>query len=227
MNNPVFIWQNGQRIKATPQAVLEYQIKRARRDPLYFGKFIFGHEPATHHREFFDAVKNHDRILLVWPREFGKTMSVITLMAWYIGHFPHRTNVITSVSSEQAKKRLANLKEIIEKNPYYQLVFPWVKPDPQKPWTETEINVTDDRVSYTEFWNKRKEAGNTASVYAAGVGGKGLVGNRITGLAVVDDPHDEDAAFSPTKRERGITWYFRTFINCLRPGAKAIVITTR
>ena len=156
-------------------------------------------------------------------------MSVVTLMAWWIGHYPHHTNVITSVSSEQAEKRLDNLKDIIHSNPRYQLVFPWVKQDPRKPWTKSELNVYDDRISYANFRRKRNQAGtaNTASIFAIGISGKGLVGNRISGLAVVDDPHDENAAYSPTIRERGIDWYYRTYINCLLPKAKSVVITTR
>ena len=209
----------------------QYLAEQCRRDVLKFGQFMFGHIPGPHHEKWFEAIFDwrNNRILIVSSREFGKTMTMLTAILWYIGHNPNTTNVITSVSSDQAKQRLGNIREIIGHNPRYKLVFPWVEIDPRKPWTNSEINVWDRRVGFSQSRKKRNEEGtsNTPSLFAMGMGGKGLVGNRISGFAVVDDPHDEDAAFSPTTRQRAIDWYYRTFINCLLVNAKAIIITTR
>lgn len=211
------------------EQALQYAIARARNDIKFFGKFMFGHDPAKHHAEFFDSLFKYDRILMVWPREFGKTASMITAMIWWMGHFPNHTNIITSVNSEQAKLRLGTIKRIITEDTRYRMVFPWVLPDEQKPWTETKINIYDDRIGYQKSMDIRKRAGTdiSSSIFSIGMSGSGLVGNRISGLGIVDDPHDESTAYSPTKRERGITWYNRSYINCLQKGAKCIIITTR
>lgn len=215
----------------TIQRAHQYWAERARTDLALYGEFVFGHINGAHHTEWLTAITDPmgRRILIVSPREYGKTMKIVELVTHHMGNNPIDTNIITSVSMDQAEKRLMTVRDIIETNPRYGLVFPHIKPDPKKPWTNTSFNILDTRISYHEFMRRRNAMGTaiTMSCFASGMGGKGVVGNRISGWGIVDDPHDEEASYSPTTRKRAVDWYFRTFINCLLPGAKAVIITTR
>jgi len=222
---------DGRSIPFTIQTAHQYAALKARKDILFYGRWLFGHKPAPHHVQWFKEILDprNNRILIVSSREFGKTMTVVALATWYMGHYPDRTNVLASVAAAQAQKRLDNIKDIISANDTYKHIFPWVKRNPHLSWNSSEFNIVDDRLSYANFRNKRiqQDGGNPPTFYATGMEGKGLIGSRITGLAIVDDPHDQDASFSQTTRERAIEWYFNTFINCLLPTAKSIIITTR
>jgi len=223
--------KNGKEISVTLDVATQYAIQKARQDPLLFMRLLFGHKPASHHKEWVDAMISPDinRLLIVSSRSFGKTMTTLGFAAWWLGNNPLSTNVIASVSKEQATKRITNLKEIVQYNKTYQTIFPWIKPDPQRPWVSTEFSIIDNRMSYAEYKKKRNAIGNnnSASFMVTSIGGSGLIGARLSGISIVDDPHDETAAYSPTARERAIEWFYRTFINCIMPSGKAIIITTR
>lgn len=230
--SPIVKDKNGRPVIFHIKRAHQYWAERARKDISLFGEFVFGNRPAKHHKEWLGSITDPNQrfILIVSSRGFGKTETVKTAVSWYMGHYPLDTNVITSVSRDQASKRLMDIKDVILFNERYQLVFPWIKQDINKPNTMVDFNIWDARMRYNNYVQKRSQLGTakTMSLFAVGMGGKNLIGNRITGLSVVDDPHDEDAAYSPITRQRAVDWYIRTFLNCLTGSrSKAIVITTR
>lgn len=215
--------------------------KACRKNIATFGKFVFGYDIAPHHREWLKAAlnPNHDKLIIVSPRESAKTTWMCQiLLCWYIGHFPHRTNAILSVTEDQAIQRLIVIRDTIQNNPRYQLVFPWAKPDFNRTWTTTGINVWDmrPRNEGTEGWDygqykawlsRSGESLRDHTLRAAGALSGQVIGNRYSGIVLIDDIHDEKNVNTREQIDKLDTWMHRQLLPCLRPGARTILIGTR
>lgn len=216
-------------IPFTIQRAHEVIAQRARDDIGIFFQFMTTHKPGSHQQEWNKAVLNNEKVMITCPRQFGKTDWAIMTLAWFMGHSPWNTNVIISVSGDVAKQRLNVLSLHIANNPRYKLVFPWMAIDPRKPWRQSAINFLDERMRYSEFSQRQIELGvdKTHSLLAASPDMNTLIGNRISGIALIDDLHDDKHINSPGLREKAIQFYESTYINCLTLEAKSIIIGTR
>ena len=166
-------------------------------------------------------------ILNIASRGYAKTTCTIATLSWFIGRYPHFSYNITCSNEDAAKKRLTSLKDIILYNPRYKTVFPWIEPDTRKAWNETEINIVDTRIPYNAFVQARNKTPNTPSVFVTGAGGGSVTGHRVNGIGIIDDIHDFEDAYSPTKRQRKIDWYHFNYLPIFIGGAKRILLTTR
>jgi len=200
--------------------------------PAAFGMYIYGHRPAPHHwrwlRQALDPAIS--RLLIIAPRDSAKTTWIVNVLAaWTIGTFPLRTHFIGSVSDTQASERLKAIKLLIEANAQWREVFPHIVPDEQRGWSEKGLHVWDTRYPYAAWMQRVAKYGNvnTPTLTAGSVGSSTVIGKRITGLAVLDDLHDDKNCLTQLQRDRVWSWVMQTVIPTLTATAKAIAIGTR
>lgn len=190
-----------------------YWIKRARDNPADFMTYMTEGDkrPAKHHLRWmgamFDPVKKNT-IIQAWPGSAKTSISVYSL-AYVIGKMPWLTHGIFSVSEEQAKQRLSEVREIIM-NPRYKNVFPWIEIDYKRPNNAAMINVWSkiwrdgSKVDYAQYRSLIGRFGEARdhTVFAAGVTSKSITGKRISGWKIIDDPHNETNSATPEQREK-------------------------
>ncbi len=152
--------------------------------------------PAEHHLKIIDVLMNGSlgNTVIVAPRDSAKTTIIQWYLEWKLGKasldLPDWANVArfgyVSSAETQATRVSNGIKETIEGNDWYHLIFPKVKRHKNK-WAENEWKV----------------AGNTtkdANFVATGTTGSAL-GVRCLEM-IFDDVFGEDEAKSPTERRR-------------------------
>jgi predicted phage terminase large subunit-like protein len=211
--------------------------ERARKNLGFFSWYLSERTPARHHIEWMKAILDPDvnRVLIVAPRESAKTFLSVYTMAWWIGHKPQSTNIICSVSSQQASDRLDMLKQLIEL-PRYKNVFPYVYPDKQRPYNTQEMNVWASRwpgsnkdITYNSYRTAVATHGDpkNPTVFAAGITSSKIIGRRFNGIALVDDPHDSKNSATEDQRLKVEKFFNENILGGVQAGGKVVVITTR
>ncbi len=223
----------------------KWWIEQARENPNRFIEYVTGLAPAKHHRiwtaNIFDFNPEHKkfRLNIIAPRESAKTTITVYDLAWYIARWPLKTNAIVSVSAAQAEKRLSMIRDLIEHDPRFQNVFPWIHVDMRMRSTVQEFSVYADAIydpktkranpiSYN-VWRSlvtRKGSTKDPTMFVSGAGGKGWIGRRISGILLLDDIIDE-STMKDTLQDEMEAYIMRTLVPCLQEGAKGINIGTR
>lgn len=190
-----------------------------------FGKHVFFVDCPAHVEawlvEFFE---NPDNLAIQAPPESAKTtwMGVI-LPAWWVGKYPHLTNMIVSVTDDQAGKSVNLISDTIERSEKWKEVFPGVVPDKDKGWSREGYYVKD---TADPQWEKKVATRKDPSLVAGGVGSGLVIGKRVTGLLVCDDLHDEKSMSSQATREMTVNFFQTTIFSRLTAGARMLVIGT-
>lgn len=195
------------------QTAENYWVRRSRINIIDFMIYMTDGQkrPAPHHinwaREILDmAVRN--LIIEAWPGS-AKTTTVVYVIAWMIGLMPWLTHMIVSVSDEQAKQRLSEVREIIESERYHN-VFPHIHIDIKRPNSAESLNIWSsvwkdgkeiDYPTYRSYVTRYGEP-RDHTVFAAGVTSKSITGKRISGLIAVDDPHNETNSATSAQRTK-------------------------
>lgn len=217
-------------------------------------EYITGMEPPSHHLEWLVnifTVRSSRVNIIAFPGS-GKTHVTIYSLGFLIGNKPWLTNLICSVSSNQAEERLGAVRELVEINDRYRNVFPWIRIDKKsadsigRPNNTTTLNIWSNRiprdnsgrikpdsmeVDYAGWRSYVSRHGDPKdnTLFAAGVTSKSVIGKRVTGFLIVDDPHDEENSATEDQRAKVAMMFKRTLLTRLvpKPDAKAIVISTR
>lgn len=197
--------------------------------------------PANHHLEWLYAIfRPGARFvnIIAFPGS-GKTTIISYAISWLIGERPDLTNIICSVSVDQAKDRLRTVLETIELNPRYHNVFPWINLDNKRPknatsftaWSTRWDHRAADTLDYAAWRSLIARYGHPKdhTLYATGITAKGLVGKRVSGIAMIDDPHDEQNSSTEEQRQKVVTFVRKTLIGRLVPGktSRCVIISTR
>ncbi len=197
-------------------------ILASRDDVLVFGAFVFGWYPASHHEEWMDFVLYNKAGLLATddcgisaPPAFAKTNYIgIVLSAWYLGKYPERHIIYTSKTGLQAEKVSNAVRDTIEKNPRFRLIFPHCLPDRDRGWGEKE------------WYLQRPNTGDKdASFFAVGIGGPIL--NARGDLIIIDDPQDKTTSGTPFQREKAIGYIKEQVLTRKTSIGRAVTIMTR
>lgn len=172
-------------------------------------------EQGDLHKEWQQLFETHEKLVIVAPRDHGKTTQVVARCLWEIGRNPNIRIKIVCQSDSNAKDRLQQVKQYIEDSDEYETVFPHVhKSKSAKDWTKHSITVDRDarsKDSTLEAWG----------VEASSTGGR-------ADLIIFDDIVDESNALKhPSKRESIKTKFYNVWLNQLGPEDEMIYIGTR
>lgn len=224
----------------------EYWIARARDNSVDFMIYLSDGQlvPPHNHKVWLEEIFNLEQKYLnifAFPGS-GKTSCLVHAIAFQIGRFPWLTHLVCSVSEEQAKERLSNIREIVEGNERYANVFPWIQPPPKgsRPNDSTKFNIwanrwgiEDDKfLSYAGFRAKIAKLPHGSlrdhTVFAAGVTSRTIMGKRISGFILIDDPHDENNSATTDQRYKVYSFVQKTVQTRLTgPLAKIAIISNR
>ena len=208
--------------KARLLAKIEKQtIKKAREDVNVFCEYVMqdedggGLKQADLHIEWQNLFMKEKKLVIVAPRDHGKTTQVVAHVLWRIGRDPNIRIKIVCQSDSNAKDRLSQVKQYIEDSEEYSKVFPHIKASTKaKDWTKHSITVARDaksKDSTLEAWG----------VESSSTGGR-------ADLIIFDDIVDESNALKhPSKRETIKIKFYNVWINQLGPDDELIYIGTR
>lgn len=190
----------------------------ARSDFPTFVELVWRFTPMKHQRAWMKELKLVVsgvtlELLIVAPRGAGKSAFFVLFLAWMIGNNPDNHYGLLSYADKIAWRRSKAIRNIIQYDPVYHLIFPEVKPDFRN-WSRESFTVK--RADTTDLHPTLIAAGSNASV----------ISSRLHGV-VYDDPHDEKNSKTPTKRRQVVDTWDQAIKPCLESGAWAACIATR
>ena len=192
---------------------LEKQVQnRAQNDFLSFVKcmwpeFIEG----SHHRhvaEKFNKLSTGEikrLIINMPPRHTKSEFASYLLPAWMVGRQPKLKIIQVTHTGELAIRFGRKAKHLID-SPEYRKIF------------KTKLQEDSKAAG-------RWETAQGGEYFAAGVGG--AITGRGADLLIIDDPHKEQDAMSPTALENCYEWYTSGPRQRLQPGASIVIVMTR
>jgi len=186
---------------------------RSRKTFLDFVKFVWpGFVAGRHHHivaEKLEAVANGTlkRLIINMPPRHTKSEFASYLFpAWFIGRMPTK-KIMQATHTADLSIRFGRKVRNLMDGEDYKKVFP-------------DVHLrADSKAAY------RWETGDGGEYYAAGVGGS--IAGRGADLFIVDDPHSEQDALSPTALENAWEWYMSGPRQRLQPGGAIVVVMTR
>ena len=140
------------------------------------------------------------------PRHTKSEFSSYLLPAWLIGRRPALKIIQTTHTAELAVRfgrKVRNLMDTEE----YKSIFP-------------KVQLRADSKAAGRW-----ETGNGGEYFAAGVGG--AITGRGADLLIIDDPHSEQDALSPSALENAYEWYTSGPRQRLQPGGAIVIVMTR
>jgi phage terminase large subunit-like protein len=216
----------------SPKETLALLVEGARLD---FGSYMgFVHQatgpgslegwalPAAHHEVIIGALTDDElgHTLIVTPRGSGKTTLVQGWLEWMLGRASlgggnwaedWRALYVTNTATQAYKISLA-IKDTIEFNDKYHVIFPKVKKYGEK-WSETEWRVQGN------------QSQKDPTFQAMGITGPAL-GSRAT-IIVLDDIADQENMGTLLQRTRVIETLTNTIMPILVPGGRIVMAATR
>jgi predicted phage terminase large subunit-like protein len=193
-------------------ALLEKQ-EKAQKDFLTFVKSVWpDFVEGKHHRiyaEKLNRIANGElkRLIVNMPPRHTKSEFASNLFpAFFMGRHPKAKLIQTTHTGELAIRFGRKAKNMIESTEY-ERVFP------------------DVRLAADSKAAGRWESNHGGEYFAAGVGG--AITGRGADLLIIDDPHSEQDALSPTVLESHYEWYTSGPRQRLQPGGAIVIVMTR
>lgn len=197
----------------------EMGVRAARRDPTAFIEYCLTDDRTgiplrlcPMHLEWQQLMGHRKFLVLLGPREHGKSTNLVGRVLWELGNNPNVRVKIVSNNSSNAQKRLRAIKKHIESNPRLHRVFPHLKPDYSK-WAETAILVVRPQIMID------------SSVEAYGVFAA-ATGSRCD-ILIFDDVADmKNSILNPADREKVRETVLSDWMNMLVDGGWCVDIAT-
>ena len=193
-------------------ALLDKQ-EKSQKDFLSFVKTVWpDFIEGKHHRiyaEKLNRIANGElkRLIVNMPPRHTKSEFASNLFpAFYMGRHPKAKLIQTTHTGELAIRFGRKAKNVIESSEY-EKVFPTVK------------LAADSKAA------GRWESNHGGEYFAAGVGG--AITGRGADLLIIDDPHSEQDALSPTVLDSHYEWYTSGPRQRLQPGGSIVIVMTR
>ena len=185
---------------------------RAKDDFLSFVKCVWPEFiEGAHHRhiakKFNDLATGKITRLIVNmpPRHTKSEFASFLLPAWMVGRYPKLKIIQATHTGELAIRFGRKAKHLIDSEEYSKIFKTRLQEDSQAAG--------------------RWETAQGGEYFAAGVGG--AITGRGADLLIIDDPHSEQDALSPTAMENAYEWYTSGPRQRLQPGGKIILVMTR
>jgi phage terminase large subunit-like protein len=196
------------------------RIKRARNEFGAFMEYCFfdpdSGEPFRQqwfHDEWSAAMSVNNRLIIVAPRDHGKTTQIVGRVIWELGRNPNLRIKIVCASDGRAKERLFEVVQHLIYNKAIKRVFPGLEPADQGEWSKHKVVV------------KRTALHRDASVEAIGITST-ATGGRAD-LLIADDVVDRRNALSfPALREQIKQAWKSDWTNLLEPNSRIWYICT-
>jgi len=139
------------------------------------------------------------------PRHTKSEFASYLLPAWMVGRNPKLKIIQATHTGELAIRFGRKAKTLIDSEEYAKIF-------------ETSLREDSQAAG-------RWETAQGGEYFAAGVGG--AITGRGADLLIIDDPHSEQDALSPTAMENAYEWYTSGPRQRLQPGGKIILVMTR
>ena len=171
-------------------------------------EFICG----RHHKIFAEKLEDVangkcNRLIINMPPRHTKSEFCSTYFpAWIMGKQPRRKIMQTTHTGELAVRFGRKVRNMMDAEEYKQ-IFP-------------KVELRADSKSAGRW-----ETDKGGEYFAAGVGG--AITGRGADLLIIDDPHSEQDALSPTAMENCYEWYTSGPRQRLQPGGRIVVVMTR
>ncbi len=185
---------------------------KAKQDFLSFVKCVWpDFVEGSHHRHIADkfnklATGEINRLIINMPPRHTKSeFASYLLPAWMVGRDPKLKIIQATHTAELAIRFGRKAKNLIDSEDY------------------TKIFKT--RLQEDSKAAGRWETAQGGEYFAAGVGG--AITGRGADLLIIDDPHSEQDAMSPTALESAYEWYTSGPRQRLQPGGKIVLVMTR
>ena len=178
-----------------------------------YAKHVYdGFIEGTHHRiiaEKLERIASGDlkRLIVNMPPRHSKSEFASYLMpSWFLGRNPKLKIIQATMNTELAVRFGRKVRDLIA-DPIYREIFPNtdLKPDSQAAG--------------------RWETSAGGEYFAAGVGA--AMTGRGADLLIIDDPHSEQDALSPSAYDNAWEWYTSGPRQRLQPGGTIIIVQTR
>ena len=140
------------------------------------------------------------------PRHTKSEFASFLLPAWMMGNKPHLKIMQTTHTAELAFRFGRKVRNLMNSDDYKR-IFP-------------KVSLRADSQAAGRW-----ETSGGGEYFAAGVGG--AVTGRGADLLIIDDPHSEQDALSPTALENAYEWYTSGPRQRLQPGGSIVIVMTR
>jgi len=185
---------------------------KAKNDFLSFVKCVWpDFVEGSHHRHIADkfnklATGEINRLIINMPPRHTKSeFASYLLPAWMVGREPRLKIIQATHTAELAIRFGRNAKNLIDR--------------------EDHSKIFKTRLQEDSKAAGRWETEQGGEYFAAGVGG--AITGRGADLLIIDDPHSEQDALSPTALESAYEWYTSGPRQRLQPGGKIVLVMTR
>ena len=185
---------------------------KAKDDFLSFVKCVWpDFVEGSHHRHIAKkfnelATGEINRLIINMPPRHTKSeFASYLLPAWMVGREPKLKIIQATHTAELAIRFGRKAKNLIDSDDYRK--------------------IFDTTLSEDSQAAGRWETSQGGEYFAVGV--QGAVTGRGADLLIIDDPHSEQDAYSPTAFERTYEWYTSGPRQRLQPGGKIVIVMTR
>ena len=167
---------------------------------------------GRHHKIFAEKLEGIangtiKRLIVNMPPRHTKSEFASTYFpAWIMGRDPSRKIMQTTHTGELAVRFGRKVRNMMDSDIYKQ-IFP-------------EVSLSSDSKSAGRW-----ETNKSGEYFATGVGG--AITGRGADLLIIDDPHSEQDAMSPTAMESCWEWYTSGPRQRLQPGGSIVLVMTR
>jgi phage terminase large subunit-like protein len=154
-------------------------------------------------KAFYKAKEQDKGIVIEAFRGSTKTQTLNTFVAYRTGLRPEGSSLVIKSGDESAGRSSKAIASIIEHNPMWKLIFPYVVPDLKKGWGKEGYWVKDTRVCGPEdenyaYW-QRKLMGPDPSFVSLSYKSKTIIGMHPSNVLLVDDIHTRENVMSDTE----------------------------
>ncbi len=166
---------------------------------------------GSHHRHIADkfnklASGEINRLIVNMPPRHTKSeFASFLLPAWMVGREPKLKIIQATHTGELAVRFGRKAKHLIDSDDYRKIF---------------QTTLQEDSKAAGRW-----ETAQGGEYFAAGVGG--AITGRGADLLIIDDPHSEQDALSPTALESAYEWYTSGPRQRLQPGGKIVLVMTR